>query len=1494
MCKNIAPSKNFKIVGMIDGFDVDKRWNPSSVGYQGYRLSDDPSLNILTHANYGGIGCNLDGSVTLWDDPKLKETVAMAHGKTPQIKVLGRFYADGPTATSAFSTTTNYNRLVQQLLNLVSNYDLDGLDIDIEGDVTSSGIGCNSRRVCLETFLLDLRNRMPPGKLLTIDSGYGTGSYDPSATFINTNLDWINVMSYDFATWYGIFDELEKQSPYPNMYHSLYEDVVLVMNNWIAQGVDRDKIVMGVPTYVVDGDRTHTSYKDVVDKINPPSSQDLATGISSISTFWNDGTLAVTYGRLWWNGIDTVKKKVNFVAANDLGGVMFCSMGFDALNNPKSLTQAAYNTLMQYSTTPTCSSPSYPSDRWQRVWYTHSTFACLGNSPDETNVQFDNNWAEGTVAYSMTDDIEFHSSRTINIPTTGTYTFSLGSDDGARLFIDGVSQMDQLVDQPYTINTKDIYLTAGNHLFQINYYENGGAARVTFSYVAKTTPTLTVFHFATVIAYGDTQIREHVNQFNTIAGKTLYGYDTWAGQYPNGWGADWAYLLGSGSQGVLPLFQDGTLKALALVWTPTVDQDQQTQKEIIAGKWDSYIRSIADECKAFGYPIYIRFGGEMNILQQPSQWAANPTDFVNTWKHVVDVFRAKGVTNVQWVWNPNWADDPDGTINFREYYPGDDYVDWVAIDMYQYGYGPDYAWWSDPEYELNGRNGDSIYDEYAPRKPIAICEYATNGYQWEGNQETDTPDAERADWLTKFFNAVEARPQIKWIGYYYAYNGHWAFDSSTPLTTAVYQQRIANPMYVGAEPTTSATFVEACDTFDTSIWTYEWAPPKVQNGEWIYNLPAGVVTRIVPRSVKENYFGYGHYKVRFRTSGPRVAPNIYSSFFYHTGASGSYNELDIPELNGAHSSTTMSISTFHNSNLDSGGNPIDNKDYRYFTSSINFEDTAYHMWEWDWLPSQVRFWVDGIEQDIDPNDGVGVLPWTSTLIAEPPTIFYPMSVGPYPSETTPPATSWTLYVDQIEYTPVTTTPSSCSSPSYPTDRWQRTWNVYSTGACLGNGPDETNVQFDNDWSTGTVAYGLSDDIEFQSSRTINLPAGTYTFTLSSDDGARLWIDDTLYIGSWVDRAYTTDTVDVSLTAGNHRFRIEYYENGGAARVTFSYTAKTSGITPTHILSVIGTTVDNSVYYKQVVGGTKTSSNDFSVLFDSIPDGAVVQILPGTYYLPDISGGQGSGILMYNKHDISIYGAPGVVFKSAMPTPTIVSQVIDMKNSVNVQFYDITFDMDYPFNPNNKEQADTGLSWVARDDSGVNNGFTRCQFINSGGNGFVIGNSVGLHLVDCTFNHLNEHTLYISGGTNDLHVEGCKFYNYGKLGRGYGPKIQESYNLYFDNCYFEPNQDGSGFTYWYITPSETGARGPIIANDHDIFFSNCKWVSDGKLYDGVPLIFYPMYIQTNTPSDNINFNDCTWVKWGVGWNSQPVFDNPADPYYDHNKAELHLTNCIFSN
>lgn len=60
---------------------------------------------------------------------------------------------------------------------------------------------------------------------------------------------------------------------------------------------------------------------------------------------------------------------------------------------------------------------------------------------------------------------------------------------------------------------------------------------------------------------------------------------------------------------------------------------------------------------------------------------------------------------------------------------------------------------------------------------------------------------------------------------------------------------------------------------------------------------------------------------------------------------------------------------------------------------------------------------------------------------------------------------------------------------------------------------------------------------------------TYNFTIGSDDGTRLYIDDVRLLSHWYARAWTENTVNVYLERGFHRFELHFYEDGGAARIT---------------------------------------------------------------------------------------------------------------------------------------------------------------------------------------------------------------------------------------------------------------------------------------------------------------------------------------------------------
>jgi hypothetical protein len=65
-------------------------------------------------------------------------------------------------------------------------------------------------------------------------------------------------------------------------------------------------------------------------------------------------------------------------------------------------------------------------------------------------------------------------------------------------------------------------------------------------------------------------------------------------------------------------------------------------------------------------------------------------------------------------------------------------------------------------------------------------------------------------------------------------------------------------------------------------------------------------------------------------------------------------------------------------------------------------------------------------------------------------------------------------------------------------------------------------------------------------------AGTYRFTTQTDDGVRLWIDNRLLIDQWHDASPTSYSGDITLGAGNHFVKMEFYQHGGSALVTLTW------------------------------------------------------------------------------------------------------------------------------------------------------------------------------------------------------------------------------------------------------------------------------------------------------------------------------------------------------
>lgn len=165
-----------------------------------------------------------------------------------------------------------------------------------------------------------------------------------------------------------------------------------------------------------------------------------------------------------------------------------------------------------------------------------------------------------------------------------------------------------------------------------------------------------------------------------------------------------------------------------------------TLQRIVDGDFDDDLRGWARDAKDFGTPLRVEFGTEMN--GQRFSWNGiwnggsiatgfgdplapdGPERFVAAYRHVVGLMRAEGASNISWVFHADVHDLPQTDWNrFENYYPGDTYVDELAVSAYG-TQGPE-----DTEADSLRAMLDSAYPRLvamAPSKPIIVAELGTD------------------------------------------------------------------------------------------------------------------------------------------------------------------------------------------------------------------------------------------------------------------------------------------------------------------------------------------------------------------------------------------------------------------------------------------------------------------------------------------------------------------------------------------------------------------------------------------------------------------------------------------------------------------------------------------------------------------------------------------------------------------------------------------------
>ena len=228
-----------------------------------------------------------------------------------------------------------------------------------------------------------------------------------------------------------------------------------------------------------------------------------------------------------------------------------------------------------------------------------------------------------------------------------------------------------------------------------------------------------------------------------------------------------------------------------------------------------YLRAWARDAARAKCPIFLRWASEMNGKTW-TKYSDSTALYIEKFRLVAQIMREEA-PNVAMVWTPFVEpENLSAQSHIDEYYPGDEWVDWVGANIYAV-----YVNDGDPLRPASQKDIVQalrfIVEKYGARKPIHISEFAATIY-CKGSA-ADTVDFAIAR-MNQFYGAIRTQfPDVKSVNWFcwdtiranQRNNNYSIIDDGRAL--AAYRKVVADPHFLSNVP------------FDASQW-----PPVTKTG----------------------------------------------------------------------------------------------------------------------------------------------------------------------------------------------------------------------------------------------------------------------------------------------------------------------------------------------------------------------------------------------------------------------------------------------------------------------------------------------------------------------------------------------------------------------------------------------------------------------------------------------------------------------------------------
>jgi GH18 family chitinase len=267
----------------------------------GFHTSSNKSITIsalpyLTHVYLFSVNIAEDGTFAYYSGGGRNRwidiiTAAKKQGVKVFATIGGATKEKSGQFSKVFASTTSRATFIKTTMDEAKELGLDGIDIDWEFPKTDAD---------MDNYILvlaELKTKLnAEGKELSVDLDRSPKASAGAKALFKIQLldavDFINLMTYDHA-----------------QEHAGFEATKFNINEYVDAGVPHSKMSIGVPFYGREGNYV-LDYKNIIASYNPSPESDKEDGY-------------------YFNGITTMKNKVNYIVDNKMQGMMIWQLKQD-------------------------------------------------------------------------------------------------------------------------------------------------------------------------------------------------------------------------------------------------------------------------------------------------------------------------------------------------------------------------------------------------------------------------------------------------------------------------------------------------------------------------------------------------------------------------------------------------------------------------------------------------------------------------------------------------------------------------------------------------------------------------------------------------------------------------------------------------------------------------------------------------------------------------------------------------------------------------------------------------------------------------------------------------------------------------------------------------------------------------------------------------------------------------------------------------------------